>query len=315
MAKEDRPTLRPTVVAIPSRRAPEARPAPPGRPPVTSPTGPTAIPGIARERLVATSADLRRLAPDVDRATVDRALGLIGGFVVEKASERRAILWGHDLQLDYAARAAEALDLAGAPVLERTRAYVTRMIEILSSLDPVAAVAREGGTFGGALRALGGRADTAGEIEKARAELDHLSRLMANALEELLTLKDRIERNASRLDALAGDAEAASVAALFLAEYLRVTRPDVAERLVERSMSLTQMMAQLREHRGLREAQVNEPLRLIGALQHVALVAMPSLLSSLAAFAGHRAGGRGPTPTEAGETTRRIYEIVQQLRA
>lgn len=327
MTDDRRPPLKPTVLAIPPR-ARKATPvvlpepgamSPPPKPaqtpgPQAGPLRPTAVAGVERERVLVTAADLRRLAPGVDREVINRALELIGSFVVEKASERRAILWGHDLQKAYMERVSEALDLAKAPVLAQSGTYVLRMIQILGSFDLAALAGREGGRLGGVLRGLGGRVDTEAEIEVARGELDHLVQLIAGSLDELLNLKDRIERNAAELESLGREAEAASLAALFLAEHLRPRHPGVADRFVERSMSLTQMVAQLRQQRGLREAQVAVPLRLIGTMQHVVLVALPDLLASLAAFFT-RAHGRSFTPTEAGEMTRRIDDIVQQLKA
>ena len=309
MAQGERP--RPTVLAIPPRaRPPKAPPvvleepgAPAPAPPAPAAPRPTALPGVAPARVPVTAADLRRLAPGASAATVERALALVGAVVPDRLDERRAVLWGHDAQRAYAERAAEGLDLAGDPALEAARAQVARLLEILASLDPVAA-ARGGG---GLLRALGGRADTASELARARAEIDHIVRLMAGSLDGLLALKARIERNAAALDALSAEGEAASLAALFLAGALRPSRPAEAERLEERAMSLAQMAAQLREHRGLREAQLAQPLRLVAAMQHASLVALPGLLGALAAL------GRNATPTEAGEAARLARDVAHAL--
>lgn len=79
-------------------------------------------------------------------------------------------------------------------------------------------------------------------------------------------------------------------------------------------MSLTQTVAQIRSGASLREVQIEQPLRLIEAIQNVALVMVPGFLGSIAALTTMLDSNRKLTPTEAGELTYQLRSILQQLQ-
>ena len=56
---------------------------------------PTAIAGAERKRIEVSVRDLRALSPAV---VYEQARALVSAFVLDKATQRKAILWGHDLQ-------------------------------------------------------------------------------------------------------------------------------------------------------------------------------------------------------------------------
>jgi len=72
-------------------------------------------------------------------------------------------------------------------------------------------------------------------------------------------------------------------------------------------MSLTQTVAQIRSGVSLREMQIEQPLRLIGAIQNVAIVTVPGYLGSVASLTTMLKSNRSLTPTETGELA---YSIV-----
>lgn len=286
------------------------QPAPPSRPMLN----PTAIPGLEPERIAVEPADLRKLSPEARPEVRERALALVQGFVVGGASERKAVLWGHGLQQEYGELVSYGLGLSRSDVLGRVTFHLGRMTTILSSIDLEAAcgLAPGSGLLGRVLRQANVRIDTPEELMRARGELDQLMRLLGEALPQLLSLKEAIERHWRQVEAVGDEVEAAALAAEVLSLRLSEARPALAGIYLDRSIGLTQTVAQIRSSTGLREVQVEQPLRLIRAIQDVALVTLPGWLGSIAAL--EATALRGPiTPTEAGELAHQLRSIVQNL--
>lgn len=277
---------------------------------------PTAIPGVERKRIEVDLAGLKELSPTTRGAVLERARELVESFAVGGTSDRQAVLWGHRLQQDYSNIVSRTLELSQAAVLKRVAGYIGRMTDILGSID-LEAVARPGaasGVVGGFLRKMNVKIDSPEELELARTELDQLVQLMGDSLEELLSLKETLARQASQIVALGEEIDASALAALFASEHLREIQPALAQRYLERSMSLSQTLAQIRGNSSLRDVQIEQPLRLIGAIQNVALVMVPGWLGSIAALGTMLESKRKVTPTQTGELAYQLRNIVQQLK-
>lgn len=345
MPDDDRGRLRPTVIIPPAARARTAKeeagkgsqPDAAAKPTVIAPTGartrgttaaakaeppvqtrlagPTAIPGVERKRIAVQLSDIRKLSPLAKPAVQEQALQLIQSFVVESARDRQAVLWGHRLQKVYSDLVSRTLELSQADVLKKATGYVGRMTHILGSIDieAVCGASSRAGIFGEYFKKTNSRIDTAGELETARIELDHLVRLMGEALEQLLSFKETLEQHARRIENMADEAEASALAASFLSDHLRASRAPLSQRFLERGMSLTQTVAQIRSGASMREIQIEQPLRLIGAIQNVALVTVPGFLGSIASLTTMLDSNRKLTPTEAGELAYQLRNILQQL--
>lgn len=190
------------------------------------------------------------------------------------------------------------------------------MADILGTIDieAVCAGASRAGIFGEYFKKANSRIDTAAELEAARIELDQLVRLMGETLEQLLSFKETLEQQPRRIEDMGDDAEAAALAASFLSDHLRASRPPLSERFLERAMSLTQTVAQIRSGVSMREMQIEQPLRLIGAIQNVALVTVPGYLGIIASLTTMLESNRKLTPTEAGELAYQLRNILQQLK-
>lgn len=229
-------------------------------------------------------------------------------------SDRQAVLWGHDLQKRYSDLVSQTLEMSQAPILTRVSGYVGRMTEILASIDLEAAAGGGAAGLGGYFKKMNRRIDSPEELAAARVELDQLVRLMGEALENLLAFRDDLAKQAKQVDVLAQDVEAGALAALFLSDRLGETKNALGQRFLERSLSLTQTLAQIRGNSALRDVQIEQPLRLIGAIQNVALVMVPGWLGSIAALGAMLQSNRTPTPTEAGELAFQLKNILQQLK-
>lgn len=278
--------------------------------------GPTAIPGVERKRIPIGRGDLKTISPGAKPEVLDRARRLLETYVEEEATDRTAVLWGQHTQGVYSDLVSEALSLSQAEVLVRVTGYLNRMMEILRSIDleAVGAVMRSGGIIARYFKKINKKIDTPEELDAARVELGQLIKLMSAALGDLLNLKERLEKHARRVEEIGDEIEAAAIAAQFLSEYESKRSPELSRRFLERSMSLTQSAVQIRSSTSIRATQIEQPLRLIGAIQNVALVMMPGWLGSIASLTVLSRGERKPTPTEAGELSRQLRNIVGQLQ-
>lgn len=273
----------------------------------------TAIVGVERKRIAVTGDDLRALAPGAAPVVLARALRLVQAYVVEDSRDTAVVLWGQRAQQDYAELVSDLLALSQADVLARVTAHLGRMTEILGSID-IGAVAGADGASGpltAYLKRVSRKIDTREELGRASAELEQLVRLMRKEMDGLLDLRRRIEEASTRIDGIGDEVEAAALSAQFLSTYLRDTDEARSRRFLERSMSLTQSALQIRGSASLRESQVEQPLRLIGAIQDAALVMVPGWLGSIASLTA--LAGRRPTPTEAGETAFQLRKILERL--
>lgn len=318
--------LRPTVIGAPGASlrtpagaAPQAQDvlSPTRRVPAATPVvrQPTAIPGAERKRIEVAVSDLQALSPGAAAGVYQQARALVGAFVVDKASQRKAILWGHNLQQAHGDLVTEMLALARSPVLRQVEGYLARMMDILGSIDLMAVCGHGGDSLVGRLfQGINSRIDTPGELAQAQAELEQLLALMGGALDPLLDLKDRLLRLSGSMEGTAAQVEASAIGALFLSERLRQDDAALAQCFVERSMSLTQTLAQMRQAGSTREMQIEQPIRLIGAIQNVALVVMPAFIGSIASIATLSASKTTISPTEAGELAYRLRDIISQLK-
>lgn len=276
---------------------------------------PTAMPGAERNRIDVRSDELEKLTPGATAQVYKQARTLVEAFVADKATERRAILWGQDLQKAHSELVGEALALSRSSVLRKTEGYLARTMDILGSIDFLAACGHgSSGILSRVLQQMNKRIDTPGELAQAQAELERLVGLMDAALHELLDLKDRLLAVAERIDAAGERLEAASVAASFLSRHLESGKDAVAQRFAERALGLAQTVALIREGGATRRLQLEQPIHIISAIQNVALVMLPAFIGNIASVSA-LSTARTTTPTEAGELAYRLREIIEQLKS
>lgn len=304
--------LKPTAIPDQPAERPKAKPRldPPAKRTVT---GPTAVAGTERKRLDVTPADILALAPAAGSALVADVLRLLQAVVIEDAGERQAILWGHQLQTDYSQAVTRMLDLTQSDVLARSSSHLSRLIEILSTIDlaAIAGIAPRG-VIGGLMSRLNTRIDSPGEFGAARVEIEQLVSFLSEATEPLLRVQRELAEQARAMTDFAGSIEASAIAADYLAARLREHKPVLATRYFDRSLSLSQTLAQIRSDEPLRALQTERPHELIASIQNVVLLVVPRWLGSVSALVA--AGARTPTATEAGQLDYELKKIVQQLK-
>jgi len=317
MSKANGNRLQPTVMPTPVRSGTDGVAPPKARVPVGQPAPivlkPTAIAGAESRRLVVDAAELQRLSPETGLTVTERSLSMLSGFMEEKASERRAILWQQDLQKAYSAAVGKTLALSQSPLLSRVQVHVSRMMEILRSFDIASATEAEG-TITRVLKRFNARIDTAEEFANACSELERLKQLLQDAMDPLLKLREEIEDAVRMESSLSTDIEAAALAALYLSQHFKTSKPALADRYLERSMSLTATLAQIRSSRVLHDLQSEHPVKLVNAIQQVTLVAMPDFLISLSTANSNFARKGSINPTEASELQHKLQDLIQLLK-
>ena len=322
--------LRPTVMKAPAARqrgrkpepvptpVPVALPVPVPMPaasaPAPDPARPTTVRGTRRERVAATPRELSALAPEATAATCQAAARLLAGTVVETMTERKAVLWGHDLQQAYGDLMGATLALAQDPLAEQARAHVDRMTQILAAIDLMAVCGHgKGGLLAHVVRAMNDRLDTPADLAQALGELQLLLERLGAATQRLAGLADRLQRHAGAIARLEGDVDAAALAALYLARHAEAEAPELSRRFTDRAMSLSATVAQIRQGDSLHRLQLQQPLDLISVIQNVALVSLPGFLTGLAALLA-LAKSRGASPTEARDMSYRLRDLLTQLK-
>lgn len=273
--------LRPTVIDAPVRRGRIA-------PPAVS--GPTAIPGVERRRIVVGQVDMARLCPGVAPQTASRAVRLVDGFVTEDARDHHVDLWGDRAQQEGAGLIEEALALTRDGLSLTVRGHVDRIAALLGAID----------------------FETPRTLTAARAELQQLLRLTERALVPLRALSEALDSNASRLEAARLEIEAAALAALFLSEHLASPRPELARRFVQREMSLSKTLLEIRAGQFDREREAAEPRTLVAAIENVLVATVPGWLDDAATLVGAR---NRANPTQWAEVRNRLRAILQELPA
>ncbi len=302
--------LSPTVIAVPAKRTARARDvAPVGSAPTPTVTAPTAIPGVARKRIAISGADIARLSPGIAPRVARRAVRFIDGFVLEDAHDEQAAQWGHAAQLRYAALVSNAPPPARAEILDPIRGYLGRIVAILGAIDIEAIHAPRRPPLLGVMEPASERIDTPRRLKAARTELTRLQHLSRNALAPLSAIHGALDDHARRLEALRLEIEAAAVAALFLSEHLAIARPELSRRFLQREMSLTQTLVEIRSGQFQRNCDVEEARGLIKALQDVVLVDLVDWLGETAALIDRRR----LTATDTGTLQLRLRAILRNL--
>lgn len=268
------------------------------------------IRGTAPVQLEVTEADLLALSPGARKPVVTRAIDLLRQVNPARLTERKAVLWGQDIQHAYGRQVAEALAVAQSPALHSAQSCLLRFTALLRSIDVMAACGLAGPGF---LRGLNRVIDTPEELAAARRELDQIARLMTGQLTELLAQRDRLLARRRATTALAVDIEASALAALHLSDTLAGPQPDLSRLFAERSMSLTQTLAQIRANAAVGDLQSDHMLRLTAMLQQAALVSLPDLLASIATVTELAGRSSGVSRTEAGELKHKIETIAGHL--
>jgi hypothetical protein len=275
---------------------------------------PTAIEGVRPERIEVRIEELQELRPDASAAVCEEATRLLQALTVAMLSQRRAELWGQEAQKACKDRFGGSAAPVSAPFVQQARADLARMTDILDAIDLKAVCGHaKGGLLGGLTRSINRKIDTPAKLAGALDELRTLLQRMHAGFDRLLALKGGLQQRARVFEHLQVEVEAAALAAQFLSRRLATQSPAIAQRFAERSTSLGATLAQARQGDGAYRTHIEQPLQLISAIQNVALVRMPGLITEMTSLQA-LAKARSAFPAEALNMSYRLRDILHQLR-
>ena len=258
--------------------------------------------------------ELRELSADASEAVCEEATRLLQALTVAMLSQRRAALWGQEIQKACQDRFGGSAAPVSAPFIEQARADLARMTDILEAIDLKAVCGHaKGGLLGGLARSINRKIDTPAKLASALGELRALLQRMHASFDRLLALKGGLQQRASAFEQLQVEVEAAALAAQFLSKRLAGQSPALAQRFAERHMSLGATLAKTRQSDSAYRTHVEQPLQLISAIQNVALVRMPGLITEMTSLQAH-AKAKHAFPAEALNMSYRLRDILNQLR-
>ncbi len=334
---EQRPGRRPTVirsVGAPPQETPTAA-KPKVKPTVMVNTGPTAfpvheasapapasfvakptcMPGTIRQRIPVTLAELQKKQAQIQQPVLEEALRLLQGFSPDIANDETAIYWGHETQKRNSEIASRSLALSQSEIVTTTSRHIARMVELLGLVRLEKVFETGSGFFANMFRAATHDIDTPKELEEAMREIGQIVSLVTGSIQQLLDLKTKVEALSTEVEKICTEAQAASIAADCIADYFTgLSRPDLAQRFTERSMSLTATIAQIQSGSSIRSIQIEQPLQLINIVQNVVLVTLPGLIGDIAAMQTMMQGSRKPTPTQISELSGKMKSTLQILK-
>lgn len=276
---------------------------------------PTAMPGHERKRIPVTVSELGIIGISLDQAVLEGARKLVEKFDLDSANDRVAVLWGSELQANYGKLVNETLALSQSTVLSAASKHLGRMIEILDSFDFVkmcAEPANESRVARFFRKSSASR--QASDLANAERELGQILTILGSLLDPLLKLKSEFENVSRSINALGAQIEAHAISAAFIADFMVKNGGHHAEKLLERHTSLLETLDQIRSSEKMRAAQIEQPTRLIGVVQHVALVMVPSWLPSAVLLRKALEANRRPTETELSVLGDQLAGIVNKLK-
>ena len=275
---------------------------------------PSAIPGTTRKRIPATREILKQKHRPKD-SVLDEAIRIIETTNQDELTLSKAILWGQPLQEQHNALVSESLTLAQSEVVSTVTGHVHRMMEILGDIQLEEVFEKGVGFIANALRKASKEIDTPEELDGAMREIEQLSGLMRGRINELVTLREKLESNSKQIEALGDNVEASMVAALAVADHfnLQLSRLDMSERLQERAASLTVTLGQIRSNGLMRNTHIEQPMNLTTLVQNVVFTTLPSWMTSVAALRMALHGNKKPNPTEVSEISRVLKTIIRNL--
>ncbi len=320
------PRPSPTIIGN-SKPRPTAMPATsPGTPPVI-PTAirggnpvaphvehPSSIPGSVRTRIPFERQEMQRRYGASDRV-METAMHIVATTNQDSFALNDALLWGQPLQVEHQKLVSETLALAQSETISVVTGHLHRLMTILEQIELEKVFSGQKNALVRMIGKATGKTDTPHELDAALRELEQLSTLLRGRIDELLTLRTRMEQNSRKIESIGNEIESSLIAAETIAGFFRnISRLDFAMRLEERMASLTVTLGQIRSGGLMRELHIEQPMNLTTLIQETVFNTLLSWMTSVIALRMALHGNHTPNPTEVREISRIKQTIEQKLR-
>lgn len=303
--KKEQPTRTPTVMpsASPPKAIPENE-----RKPMTV-TKSTTIPGgVVRKGLEVGVEDLKKQFPANSVETLTAVRDILIKTVLETLTMKISVGWGTKDQERYGKLVKESLALTGSERIRDSQRHLGRLYALLLE---VATSFRNQDNSG---LAFWKKWESPLEAFREReAEIDQLSTFLRAVLPDIIDIQAKIDDGAREYVSLSATLEAQSLAAHYLSNLLTNKTPEqesLSQRLLERSLSLTQTVAQIKQGDIGRQSMVREIGELISRIQDGVLLKLPAWIEQVGIVQA-----KDLTKTEVYTVQRGLEDVVNQLKS
>lgn len=275
---------------------------------------PTAMVGEVLQQIAITLVDLRTQNTAVKHSVLQDALQQIKSCNPDTLNDRVAVLWGNEVQQAYSELVTSVLDLSQSEVLVIASRRVKRLEDLLGSIRLDSIYKNNGGFFTSIFKKGNQLIETPAALKEALREINELVHLLGKSIDQLLDLKTKFELASSDAEQIRDKAEARSIAALAVANYLSGNQKSLADSFIGRAMALTATCAQIERDGSVRKLQIEQPLKLITVVQNVVLITLPGLIGTIASLQTLMSENNKPTVTHFQEVGDQIATTLKGLK-
>lgn len=276
-------------------------------------TTPSIMPGTKRERIPVDKENLKK-RHGVKDSIIDAAMKIVEAINQNNLTHRDALLWGQPLQAEYQTLVSEGLSLAQSETITITNGHLNRILVVMGLIE-LDKIFKVGGTIARLFRKATEAIDTPEEFDGALRELGQLSKLLGEKIDDLITLRSKLEQNSIQIDRVGDEIEISLIAAQIFADFFnKISQTDTAVCLEERIASLTATLGQIRSSGPMRKMQIEQPMNLTTLIQNTVFNTLTSWMTSATALRMALHGRQKPNPTEVSEISRILQTIQQTLR-
>lgn len=241
---------------------------------------PSVIPGgVSRKGLEVTKEDLARSFPGTREEILAEAKKILSTVIMEILTEVNCRQWGIKQQERYGELVEETLRLTSSKEIKDSSRHVSRLYALLQEL---AITFREPEPQGFAFWKK--RKNPLEVFDSNRTEIEQLSHILRQQLPAISELQAKLEDSSTEFKKLLQQLDAESIAARYLADLLTTgndSRQAFAQRLLDRSLSLSQTVAQIQQGIILRQTTTAEIGKLVSRIQEGVLVALPAWMEQV----------------------------------
>ena len=266
-------------------------------------TQPSAVRGTVRKGLEVSVAELEKFFPGTPREILDETQRLLKAVVPGLLTEASCIKWGEPEQRRFSELTEQSVKIVDSPIVQTCLRHTARLRILLSEIGDALNGSPEG--------FLRRKADPRREYEERKAEIAQLRQILNTDLPEAANCQTALTSLTAEFEQLERELHARSLSARYLADTLpEAEKPRIVQALMDRSLSLMQTVANIRQGMLMREQVANSFARLTSSIQNALLNELPVWIESVT-FAFQQSS---QTPTELYGLKTRLEGILQRLK-
>ncbi len=292
---------KPTVIAPPVSQLNSQSPAAAVVPPIR----PTAIAGTVRMGAHVSVEDLTRHFPGTPVEVLKSARYVLEGVVLDLLTDSQCVMWGGEIQKRFGELTERSLELTGSKVVQDSERHLARLYAILEELDEALRHKSSQGLL------FWRKEETVWEkFQAAGNELNQLRTLLGQALPAIVDVESSLASLSSEFEKLCNDLDAESLAGRYIAEELLHGKDRTKQSLLDRSISLTETVAHIRQGILLRGQTADILGQFVSRVQDGVLHTLPAWIEIVTLAYQHSSH----TETELYTLRQGLEDIINRLK-